>query len=208
MSDKFALINQVNMGQRVIGFELYNCNDCEVFGASERMIKNTLKSGGVVLGFELGALGELFLDGEFLKNLMIKKGMSNLTPIKINDGLTLMYTVIGKVGDEFEAVSSRFWHGNISEEKIKTLYERGAVNGVKLDSEGKVQLIERKGEIFKEIMNFEEVYNNVKNGEDTVRSVCKRNHITVYDWQKRVQKYEDSLAAEAASHDADTVDEK
>ena len=54
----------------------------------------------------------------------------------------VMYTAVGMKDDTIEVVSSKFYRGVMQEEKIKMLYELGMVNGVYIDTNGKLKIIE------------------------------------------------------------------
>lgn len=144
MCKEMVVVNRVDLGNRITGYELFNCDGKDIIGKTEKQIKDCLKSGTVVKGFKLGASDELLIDNEFVTNLMIKTGIGTLTPSNEDSIVNLMYTVVGRSGNEFEVITSRFWHGTMSEEKIKMLHEMGAVNGIKLDNKSKVQLVEIK----------------------------------------------------------------
>ena len=76
---------------------------------------------------------------------MCKSGISTLTPKLETDCIVnLIFTVIGREGSQYKVISSRFWQGCMTEEKLKTLYELGAVNGIEVDSKGKITLCVEK----------------------------------------------------------------
>lgn len=137
-----VLINEVMLGKRSVGFECYSSENKEMVGMTAKQIKNAIKEGNKVLGFHLDSSGQLAVDRGFCKNYMVKTGIGSLSPKFESDCIVnIMYTVVGKVGTEYEVVSSRFFHGMMAEEKVKTLYELGAINGIKMDGKGKIQLI-------------------------------------------------------------------
>lgn len=144
MCKELVVVNRVDLGNRITGYELFSFEEKQFIGKTERQIKDCLKSGTVVKGFKLGSSDELVIDNEFVSNLMIKTGIGTLTPSNEDSIVNLMYTVVGRSGNEFEVITSRFWHGTMTEDKIKMLYEMGAVNGIRIDSKGKVQLVETK----------------------------------------------------------------
>lgn len=136
-----VLINEVMLGKRNVGFECYSMETGEIIGLTERQIKDLFKIGSPVLGFLLDGEGQLKIDESFCKNVMRKSGVSTLTPKFETDCIiNLMFTVIGKVGNEYDVISSRFWHGTMTEAKIRTLYEFGAVNGIRIDGKGEITL--------------------------------------------------------------------
>lgn len=137
-----VLINEVMLGKRSVGFECYSTESKDMVGMTAKQIQNAIKEGNAVLGFQLDSSGQLTVDRNFCNNYMVKTGIGSLSPKFESDCIVnIMYTVVGKVGTEYEVVSSRFFHGMMSEEKIKTLYELGAINGIKMDSKGKIQML-------------------------------------------------------------------
>lgn len=137
-----VLINEVMLGKRSVGFECYSTENKDMVGMTAKQVKNAIKAGNKVFGFQLDSSGQLAVDREFCNNYMVKTGIGSLSPKFESDCIVnIMYTVVGKVGTEYEVVSSRFFHGMMSEEKIKTLYELGAINGIKIDSKGKIQML-------------------------------------------------------------------
>lgn len=137
-----VLINEVMLGKRSVGFECYSTENKDMVGLTAKQIKNALKEGNAVLGFQLDSSGQLAVDRDFCNNYMVKSGIGSLSPKFESDCIVnIMYTVVGKVGTEYEVVSSRFFHGMMAEEKIKTLYELGAINGIKTDNKGKIQML-------------------------------------------------------------------
>lgn len=143
------LINEVMLGKRSVGFEVYSAETEDIIGMTAKQVKDSITSGKAVRGFIVDESGELRTDKEFIKNYMVKSGIGSLTPKMDTDCIVnIMYTVVGKKGANFEVVTSRFHYGTASEERIKVLYEMGAVNGVYIDAKGRVQLI---GEVKKAV---------------------------------------------------------
>lgn len=140
-----VLVNEVMLGKRSVGFECYSMESKDIVGMTAKQIKDSFAEGKPVLGFQMGADGEIAIDHEFCKNYMVKSGIGSLTPKFETDCIVnLMYTVVGKIDNEFEVISSRFFHGMMAEEKLKALYELGAVNGAYLDNKGKMQMVQAK----------------------------------------------------------------
>lgn len=144
MCKELVVVNRVDLGNRVTGYELFNCEGKDIIGKTEKQIKDCIKSGMIVKGFELNASGELVIDSTFVNNLMIKTGVGTLTPSNEDSIVNMMYTAVGKVGNEFEVITSRFFHGMIAEDEMKMLHKMKAVNGVKLNDKGKLELVEVK----------------------------------------------------------------
>lgn len=142
------LINEVVLGKRTVGFEVYSSETQDIIGMTEKQVKDSLLGGKTIKGFNLSNEGNIETDREFCKNIMVKSGIGTLSAKFETDSIAnIMYTVVGKKNNGMEVVSSRFYRGVMSEDKIKILYEMGAVNGVYIDTKGKVRFIEENKNI-------------------------------------------------------------
>lgn len=139
------IINEVMLGKRNVGFECYDTQAEEIIGLTEKQIKDYIQLDNSMLGCSIDENNNLKLDEAFYKNIMQKTGIATLTP-KLNTGciVNMVFTVIGKNENEYAVISSRFWNGRMKEEKVKALYELGAVNGISIDNKGKVILYKEK----------------------------------------------------------------
>lgn len=163
------LINEVMLGKRNVGFECYSMETGEIVGYTEKQIKAQFQARNTVLGFMLDADGQLKVDETFCKNIMCKSGISTLTPKLETDCIVnLIFTVIGREGSQYKVISSRFWQGCMTEEKLKTLYELGAVNGIEVDSKGKITLCVEKRK------QTQVVENKTSRKTDTIQSEDQR----------------------------------
>ena len=136
MEKKF-IINRVDLGQRVTGYEVFNpsVNGGEVIGMTAKQLSEAVKSGEV-LGMVLDGNGALKLDeGKGFRAIMVKTGVGTLTSTDPSAVANLMYTVYRRDGDNFKVISSRFGRQSFCADKIKALLDLGAVNGVVLDGE-------------------------------------------------------------------------
>ena len=136
MEKKF-IINRVDLGQRVTGYEVFNpsVNGGEVIGMTAKQLSEVVKSGEV-LGMVLDGNGALKLDeGKGFRAIMVKTGVGTLTSTDPSAVANLMYTVYRRDGDNFKVISSRFGRQSFCADKIKALLDLGAVNGVVLDGE-------------------------------------------------------------------------
>ena len=136
MEKKF-IINRVDLGQRVTGYEVFNpaVNGGEVIGMTTKQLSEAVKSGEV-LGMVLDGNGALKLDeSKGFRAIMVKTGVGTLTSTDPSAVANLMYTVYRRDGDNFKVISSRFGRQNFCADKIKALLDLGAVNGVVLDGE-------------------------------------------------------------------------
>lgn len=136
MEKKF-IINRVDLGQRVTGYEVFNpsVNGGEVIGMTAKQLSEAVKSGEV-LGMVLDGNGALKLDeGKGFRAIMVKTGVGTLTSTDPSAVANLMYTVYRRDGDNFKVISSRFGRQSFCADKIKALLDLGAVNGVVLDGD-------------------------------------------------------------------------
>ena len=135
--DKKFIINRVDLGQRVTGYEVFNpaVNGGEVIGMTVKQLSEAVKSGEV-LGMVLDGNGALKLDeAKGFRAIMVKTGVGTLTSTDPSAVANLMYTVYRRDSDNFKVVSSRFGRQSFCADKIKALLDLGAVNGVVLDGD-------------------------------------------------------------------------
>lgn len=136
MEKKFVL-NRVDLGNRVVGYEVFNpaVNGGEVIGLTAKQLTDAIKSGDV-LGMVLDDAGALALDvAKGFKSIMVKTGIGTLTSTDETAVANLMYTVYKRDGDNFKVISSRFGRQTFCADKVKALLDLGAVNGVVLDGD-------------------------------------------------------------------------
>lgn len=136
MEKKFVL-NRVDLGNRVVGYEVFNpnVNGGEVIGLTAKQLTDAVKMGDI-LGMVLDDAGALVLDGaKGFKAIMVKTGIGTLTSTDETAVANLMYTVYKKDGENFKVISSRFGRQTFCADKIKALLDLGAVNGVVLNDD-------------------------------------------------------------------------
>lgn len=136
MEKKF-IINRVDLGNRVVGYEVFNpaVNGGEIIGMTAKQLTESVKAGDV-LGMVLNNKGELVLDKENgFKAIMVKTGIGTLTSTDETAVANLMYTVYKRDGDNFKVISSRFGRQTFCADKIKALFDLGAVNGVVIEND-------------------------------------------------------------------------
>ena len=136
MEKKF-IINRVDLGQRVTGYEVFNpaVNGGEVIGMTTKQLGEAVKAGEA-LGMVLDGNGGLVLDtARGFKAIMVKTGIGTLTSTDPSAVANLMYTVYKREGDNFKVISSRFGRQVFCADKIKALLDLGAVKGVVLDGD-------------------------------------------------------------------------
>ena len=135
--DKKFIINRVDLGQRVTGYEVFNpaANGGEVIGMTTKQLSEAVKSGEV-LGMVLDGNGALKLDeAKGFRAVMVKTGVGTLTSTDPSAVANLMYTVYRRDGENYKVISSRFGRQSFCADKIKALLDLGAVNGVVLDGD-------------------------------------------------------------------------
>ena len=136
MEKKF-IINRVDLGQRVTGYEVFNpaVNGGEVIGMTVKQLGEAVKAGEV-LGMVLDGSGALKLDeAKGFRAIMVKTGVGTLTSTDPAAVANLMYTVYRRDGENYKVISSRFGRQVFCADKIKALLDLGAVNGVVLDGD-------------------------------------------------------------------------
>lgn len=135
--DKKFIINRVDLGQRVTGYEVFNpaVNGGEVIGMTTKQLSEAVKAGEV-LGMVLDGNGALKLDeAKGFRAIMVKTGVGTLTSTDPSAVANLMYTVYRRDGENYKVISSRFGRQTFCADKIKALLDLGAVNGVVLDGD-------------------------------------------------------------------------
>lgn len=136
MEKKFV-INRVDLGQRVTGYEVFNpaVNGGEVLGMTPKQLTEAIKAGEV-LGMVSDGRGDLKMDtAKGFRAIMVKTGVGTLNSTDPSAVANLMYTVYRREGDNFKVISSRFGRQVFCADKIKALLDLGAVNGVVLDGD-------------------------------------------------------------------------
>lgn len=138
------LTNGNFLGQRLIGYDMYESKSKGFVGMSEKQIINKLKAGERVYGFVLGSENDkdvLLLDADNfnMTNLQIKSGVNTLSWSDEDNGsdMNIGLIVVSVSGDKkkvFEAVNARHARVEYSEDKLKMMMELGVpVAGVKLE---------------------------------------------------------------------------
>ena len=131
MNKKFV-INRVDLGQRVTGYEVFNptVNGGEIVGMTAKQLSEAAKSGEV-MGMVLENNGVMKLDRERgFRAIMVKTGIGTLTSTDPEAVANLMYTVYDRQDNNYKVISSRFGRQTFCADKVKALLDLGAVNGV------------------------------------------------------------------------------
>jgi len=134
---KKFVINRVDLGQRVTGYEVFNpaVNGGEIVGMTAKQLSEAVKAGEV-MGMVLENNGTMKLDQEKgFRTIMVKTGIGTLTSTDPEAVANLMYTVYDRQGDNYKVISSRFGRQTFCADKVKALLDLGAVNGVVMAGE-------------------------------------------------------------------------
>ena len=126
--DKKFIINRVDLGQRVTGYEVFNpgVNGGEVIGMTAKQLSEAVKSCEV-LGMVLDGSGALKLDeAKGFRAIMVKTGVGTLTSTDPAAVANLMYTVYRRDGENYKVISSRFGRQTFCADKIKALLDKCA----------------------------------------------------------------------------------
>lgn len=129
---KKVAINRVDLGSRVVGYEVLNpgVNGSEILGLAPQAMKEAVRSGEVV-GVTFNEAGELVPDeAKGFHSMMVKSGAGTLNSTDPNAVANILYVAWGREGDNFKLVSSRFGHFTYCAEKVRALLDLGAVSGV------------------------------------------------------------------------------
>ena len=139
-----AIINRVDLGKRVVGYELYSYDSEEILGLTVSQIKTLVESGEKVLGVRFEGK-ELLLDGVHTKNIMVKTGIGNFRPLVPDENMaaTVIYTVLTYDAKQglYETINSRFGRRWVSEDTLRIYLGFTCVNGITLEGD-KVKLCE------------------------------------------------------------------
>ncbi|MCM1101159.1 MAG: hypothetical protein NC398_07215 [Acetatifactor muris] len=138
------LANGNFLGQRLIGYDIYESKSYGFLGYTEKQIITKLKKGERIYGFVLGTENEkevLKLDAEGfnMSNLQIKTGVNTLSWMDEDNGsdMNMELIVVAVSGDrkkEYWTVNARHARVAYSEDKLRMLMELGVpVAGVRLE---------------------------------------------------------------------------
>ena len=130
------LVNREDLGKRITGYIVYNSETKEFTGLTEKVITNKISSGDRIYGLVLNADGKLEVDKDGFKttNYMVRSGINSLSPIfETDSAVNIFYIVVAviknKTGIIYEVVNSRYGRTEITEQRLRLLYEFGAIQG-------------------------------------------------------------------------------
>lgn len=144
-----VVVLRTMLGNREIGWELWNKDKGEVIEMTSKEIKNSLLKDDPIYGLAVGKDEELVLDKEFfMVNIMEHRHVNNYTPMVEDENCVanVAYIVTGKVDTGYEVISTKWERKTVTEEMLKMFMSMGLVfGGAKLEGD-KVVLpeLERK----------------------------------------------------------------
>ena len=147
MCRKLVAINNLRLGTRELGWELYSLPKGEILEFTSKQLRDIIKAGkDEVYGLKIAENGfDLVFDEDFFTtNMMYKVHIGSLTPMVQTDCMVnLFYVVIATHVEHgellFDVISSRFERTSFNEDKLRTLLEMGVISGgAKLDENGKI----------------------------------------------------------------------
>ncbi len=144
-----VVVLRTMLGNREIGWELWNKDRGEVTEMTSKEIKTALTKGDPIYGLAVGEDEELVLDKKFfMRNMMEHRHVNNYTPMVEDENCVanVAYIVTGKTNTGYEVISTKWERKTVTEEMLKMFMSMGLVfGGAKLEGD-KVVLpnLERK----------------------------------------------------------------
>ena len=127
------------LGNREIGFELWNKDKGEVVEMTAKEIKAALLKGDPIHGLTVGEDEELTLDKNFfMRNLMEHRHVNNYTPMIEDENCVanVAYIVTGKADSGYEIISTKWERKVVTEDMLKMFLSMGLVfGGAKLEGD-------------------------------------------------------------------------
>ena len=138
------LTNGNFLGQRLIGYEVYDSKSKGFVGMTEKQVITKLKNNEKVYGFILGEedgkeVLKLDVEGFNMGNLQLKTGVNSLSWMNEDSGsdMNMELIVVAASGDKkkvYETVNARHARMEYTEDKLKMMLEIGVpVAGVRLE---------------------------------------------------------------------------
>ena len=149
MCRKLVVTNQLSLGNRILGVEVFSLPRGEVLEFTLSQLKSIIRQGkDQVYGLKLTEENELELDDAFYtRSMMNKTHINSLKPISLDDEETVMvnlfYIVIGTHTENnvtmYDVISSRYERNSFTAEKVKTLLELHIISaGATLNEKGEI----------------------------------------------------------------------
>lgn len=162
MCRKLVVVNELVLGNRVLGFEALALPKGEIVEFTPKQLKDMISGGkDEVYGVTVSeSTEELVPDNSFFcKNWMIKSHINSLVPkYECESLVNLFYIVIGTHKEKgvpvYDVVSSRYERTSFGEEKIRTLIDMDIVSAGAMVVDDKVvvaplekKVVENVGEV-------------------------------------------------------------
>lgn len=143
-----VVVLRTMLGEREIGWELWNKDKGEVVEMTSNEIKKALSKGDPIYGLTAGENGELVLDNKnfFMTNLFEHRHVNNYRPMVDDTVANVAYIVLGKVDNGYDVISTKWQRTTVTEDTLRVYISMGLVfGGAKLEDD-KVVLpdLERK----------------------------------------------------------------
>lgn len=161
MCNRRFAINQLVLGSRVLGYELWDGRQvCEL--TATQVLKD-LKDGKEIIGLCPDASGEtLVLDSEkaFYTNMMVHRHIGQYTPLRDNDTVVSVFFIVTGLCEKdgrqvYKTISSRFERKDMTSEQLSAYYDMGAICGGCRVTDGKIVLAEFIGNNTSEVVGSE-----------------------------------------------------
>lgn len=127
------------LGNREIGWELWNKEKGEVTEMTSSEIKKGLLKGDPIYGLSLLDNGELTFDKNFFTvNVVEHRHVNNYSLMVENENCVsnVYYIVIGKTGSEYELISTKWERKTVTEDMLKVFISMNLVlGGAKLEND-------------------------------------------------------------------------
>lgn len=157
MCRRLYVCNKIFLGAREVTNEVYSFPKGEVFEFTNKQLISIIKEGkDEVYGLQLSTdENSLEFDKSFYTTNMTKKIHSGILKplVPTENNVPLFYIVIGthvKNGNTvYEMISSRYERLEVSEEKLKILFEIGFISGGCKMEDGKIVVAPMKEEVKK-----------------------------------------------------------
>lgn len=131
-----VVVLRTMLGEREIGWELWNRDKGEVVEMTSNEIKKALSKGDPIYGLTVGENGELVLDNKnfFMTNLFEHRHVNNYKPMVDDTVANVAYIILGKVGNEYEVISTKWQKTTVTEDTLRVYISMGLVfGGAKLE---------------------------------------------------------------------------
>lgn len=144
---KKTVISRIDLGKtRIVGYTVYDSYTKEFMELTPSETKHFINNGGIA-GLMLDEQNEVQLDLQFNRNIMIKSGVGNYTPMNLlrfnlsieNKNMDTLYAVVKVVvtdtGREFELISNKCARFNVPESCISGINDIAEIAGIQVEKD-------------------------------------------------------------------------